>query len=89
MGLEGGAIDDVNRALKQAGNVIPQSHVIENGDVRLGINVDDDVEVAVGTVLAARDRPEDSIAWRMPRARKPSPWRRRVAMASREFMLKI
>src|SRR5258707_11737526 len=60
MGLEGGAIDDVNRALKQADNVIPQSHVIENGDVRLGINVDDDVEVAVGTVLAARDRPEDS-----------------------------
>src|ERR1700719_2112603 len=60
MRLEGVAVDHVNRALKQAGNVISQSHVIENSDVRLRIDVDHDVEVTVVSVLAARDRTEDS-----------------------------
>lgn len=59
MGLERVTIDHIDRALKQSGNVIPQSHIIENGDVSLWIDVDHDIEVAVGPVLAARDRTED------------------------------
>jgi hypothetical protein len=54
--------------------------------VSLGIDIDHDVEVAIGPVLAPRDRTEHG-GMGTPRARKTLSWRRRVARASRVFMV--
>jgi hypothetical protein len=58
MGLESVAAYHVDGAIEQAGNIFFQTDVIEHGHARLGINLDHDIEVAVGPVLAAYDRAE-------------------------------
>src|SRR6516165_6432689 len=56
--LEGLPIDHVNRSIEQTGNVIFQSDVVEKRDMSLGIDINENVEIAVRSALAARDRPE-------------------------------
>jgi hypothetical protein len=56
MGLQAITVNDANRSVKQPDNVILQFNEIENGDASLGIDIDHDVEIAVGSVCAARHR---------------------------------
>ena len=56
--LEGLPVDHVNWSIEQTGNVIFQSDVVEKRDMSLGIDINEDVEIAVSPALAARDRPE-------------------------------
>ena len=55
MRLQSIAIDHINRPIEQAGNVVLQPDVIEESDMSLGINIDDDVEIAIGPAIAARN----------------------------------
>jgi len=48
MRFQPGAAHDVNGAIEQARDVLFQSHIIEHRDTGLRLDVDDDVEVAVG-----------------------------------------
>jgi hypothetical protein len=45
-------------AIKQTGDVLLEARIIENGDVCSGIDLDHDVGVAVGAVIAAHTRTE-------------------------------
>ena len=53
MGLESLTVDHVDRAIEQTGDVILQPDVIEKSDVGFRIDIDHDVDIAVGPVLAA------------------------------------
>ena len=46
--------DNIDRAVEQAGNVIFQAGVVKNGDVGRRIEFHHDIDVAVGSVVAAR-----------------------------------
>src|SRR5882724_1506646 len=59
MGLQSIAIDHIIRPIEQAGYVVFQIDIIEESDVSLGINIDDDVEIAIRPAIAARDRAEN------------------------------
>jgi hypothetical protein len=52
IGLQALAIDHINASVKQSGNVILQSDVIEKRNVSLEIDIDHDIEVAVRPILA-------------------------------------
>src|SRR6266851_2153173 len=54
--LETVTVYNVNGAVEQTGNVVFQSGVVENGDVRRRIKFKHDIDVAVGPVVAARTR---------------------------------
>src|ERR1700724_429721 len=58
MGLERVTADDVHRSPKESRDVFLQSHIVENGDASVRLDVDDDIEVAVRSVISARDRSE-------------------------------
>src|SRR5882672_11694254 len=68
MGLQSIAIDHINRPIEQAGNVVLQPYVIEESDMSLGINIDDDVEIAIRPAIAARNRAENGGVADSPRA---------------------
>jgi hypothetical protein len=59
VGLERLAIDHIDWAIEQAGDVLRETDVIENRDVRCRVDIDHDVEVAVRPALAARHGTED------------------------------
>src|SRR5216684_3718193 len=56
--LETVTVYNVNGAVEQTGNVVFQTGVVENGDVRRRIKFKHDVDVAVGPVVAPRPRAE-------------------------------
>src|SRR6266849_7355148 len=56
--LEPFAADYVDWAVKQAGDAVLQSGVVEDGDAGRGIKFNHDVDVAVGPIVAARTRTE-------------------------------
>src|ERR1700761_8089955 len=56
--LQAVAAHHIDRAIKQTGDVLLQARIIENGDVSGGIDLDHDVGVAVGAVIAAYTRTE-------------------------------
>src|SRR5438132_5253478 len=58
MGFERVTADDIHRSPKESRDVFLQSHIVENRDASIRLDVDDDIEVAVRSVLSARDRPE-------------------------------
>src|SRR5271163_162611 len=58
IGFQAVAAYDVNGAVEQAGNVLLQAHIVVNRDAGVGINLNHDVGVAVGAVVAARARTE-------------------------------
>src|SRR5882672_803194 len=51
-------VHNIDRTVEQAGYVVFQPGVVENGDVRRRIKFNHDVDVAVGPVVAARTRAE-------------------------------
>src|SRR6266852_467077 len=78
--LETVTVYNVNGAVEQTGNVVFQSGVVENGDVRRRIKFkhDVDVDVAVWPVVAARASrtgPRDGRPGRARLARFPEAWR--------------
>src|ERR1700756_1785220 len=58
MGFERVMADDVHRSPKESRDVFLQSHIVENGDASVRPDIDDDIEVAVRSVISACDRPE-------------------------------
>ena len=68
VGLKPGAVDNIARAVEQAGYLLFQSGVIEKGDVCGRIKFDHDVDVAVGPVVAARTGAEQRCATDATRA---------------------
>jgi hypothetical protein len=60
MRLQSIAIDHINRAIEQTGNVVLKPDVIEESNMSLGINIDDDVEIAIQPAIATRNRAENS-----------------------------
>src|SRR5215469_15895541 len=53
-------VHDIDRAVEQRRNVFLEAHVIPDPDVSLRINLDQNIDVAVGPIVAARVRTEQS-----------------------------
>src|SRR5438105_14767039 len=58
MRLERGAVDHIDRALEQVGDIILYADVIEDRDVRIGGEFDQYIDVALGSVIATGNRAE-------------------------------
>src|SRR6266849_5239500 len=58
--LEAVAVHHVDGTIKQARDVILEASIVEHGEMRLRIDFDHDVDIAVRTAVAARDRAEHS-----------------------------
>src|SRR5271168_3946768 len=60
MGFQSLAVDHVNAAVEQARDMALQTHIVVNrhGGFRCWVDVDHDIGVAVGAVIAARARTE-------------------------------
>src|SRR5258708_27867988 len=56
--LERIAVDDIDRPVEQTGDVIVEVHVLQDRVAGLGAEFHQYVEIAVGPVVAARDRAE-------------------------------
>jgi hypothetical protein len=70
MRLETVPVHHVHRAIEQARNVVLEIDIIEHGEVRLGIDFDDDVDVSVRAVVTACGRAEHSGALHPARAER-------------------
>lgn len=75
------AVDDVNRLIKEIGNIFLEFDLIENCDPRIRIDLDHDIDIAPGMVFTPRRRAEYA-ACKTPRLRKAAWDRRRIAIAS-------
>jgi hypothetical protein len=62
MRLEGVAVDHVDRPVEQPGDVLLDIHVLVDRPFGSGLEFDQDVDVAVRPILAARDRAEHGCA---------------------------
>jgi len=82
MRLQALAIDDIHRLLEEAGDIILEADIVEDGYVRLGVEFHQNIDVAVGPSLAARNRAEQS---RMPYASRTQ-GRRMVAKLRKDFL---
>src|SRR6266404_919194 len=60
IGFETVAVHHVDGTIKQARDVILQARIVENGEMRLRIDLDHDVDIAVRTAVAPRHRAEHS-----------------------------
>src|ERR1700687_3106971 len=60
IGLEAVAVHHVDGTIKQARDEILEASIVEHGEMRLRIDFDHDIDIAVGTVVAARHRAEYS-----------------------------
>jgi hypothetical protein len=80
IGLQSLAVNHINRSVEEASDVVLQANVIEERDMGLGIDIDHDIEIAVGPILATRHRAEHG--GMRDRARSAFSYRRRVARAS-------
>ena len=63
-------VDNINRAVEQTGYVIFEAGVINNSDVGRRININHDVDVAIGPVIAACTRAEQGSVIDTPRAQR-------------------
>src|SRR6266403_2970554 len=60
IGLKAVAVHHVDGSVKQAPDVILEASIVEHGKMRVRIDFDHDVDVAVRTAVAARHRAEHS-----------------------------
>ena len=60
MGLQGFTVHDVDAAGEKSGNIIFQTHIGVNILHGIRFDIDHDVDIAVGPIVAARDRAEQS-----------------------------
>ena len=58
MRLKRSPVDHIDRSLEQAGDVILYADVIEDRDARVRVEFDQDIDVAIGPVVAPRNRAE-------------------------------
>jgi hypothetical protein len=58
MRFEAVAVDHIDRPFEQAGDALLEARIFEHGQMRRRIDLDHDVEVAVGPAVAARHRAE-------------------------------
>src|SRR3979490_539758 len=68
IGFEAVAVHHVDGTSKQARDVILEARIVEHGDMRLRIDLDHDVDIAVRTPVAARHRAKHSRAAHSARA---------------------
>src|SRR5271166_3230451 len=81
MRLECRAVNDVDRSVEQSGYIFLEAHIVVNRALGPRLKLNQNIEVAVGAICAARTEP-NTAACATPRARKALSWRRRVARAS-------
>src|SRR5712664_2374592 len=86
MGFEAVAVHHVDGTIKQARDVMLQASIVEHGKMRLWIDFDHDVDIAVRTAVAPRHRAEHSSPARAACAGLLCSARRRVSRASLLFM---
>src|SRR5215468_4846957 len=58
--FEAVAAHDIDGSIEQASDILLQANIVVNRDVGFGINLDHDVGVAVGAIVAPRTRTEQS-----------------------------
>src|ERR1700759_5329525 len=68
VGLQPVAVDNINRAVEQTGDVVFYPGVVEDGYLGRWIKFNHDVDVAVGPVVAPRTRTEQRRMTDAPRA---------------------
>ena len=68
IGLQGLAVDHVNRSVKQSCYIILQSDIVEQSDMGIGIDIDHNIDVAIGPDFAASDGAEHGCVRNPPRA---------------------
>jgi hypothetical protein len=54
IGFQSLAAHDIHGGVKELRDIVFQSHIVEHANMRLGIDLDHDVNIAVGAVVAAR-----------------------------------
>src|ERR1700722_18674375 len=59
IGLEAIAIHDVDRAIEKTRDVVLEACIVEHSETRLRVDLDHDVDIAVGTAVAACYRAEN------------------------------
>src|SRR5260370_2908401 len=68
IGFEAVAVHHVDWTIKQARDVILEARIVEHGEMRLRIDFNHDVDIAVRTAVAARHRAEHGRPAPAPRA---------------------
>jgi len=58
MGFKSIAVDHVDRSFKQSSDVVLERDVIEYRYARRGIDFHQNIDIAVGPIVSARNRPE-------------------------------
>lgn len=86
VGLQRLPVHHVDRAIKQGGDVVLQADIGPNADRSLRVDLDHDVGVAVGTVVAAGSRAEQGCVGHAAGAQGVSLALSRARMSSR-FMV--
>lgn len=86
-GFQGVTINDINRALEQAGDVFLERNIVVDSYICFRVEFNQDVGIAVWTVITTHPRAEQG-GMHDPRARKAALFcRRRATMSSRFMML--
>src|SRR5262249_17136611 len=86
MRLERLTIDDVDPCLEQAGDVLLEPDVIENGHPRLRLD-STRMSISLSLRLSPRAIEPNRAAWATPRSRRAVSERRSVASTSSDFMV--
>src|SRR5258705_5074292 len=60
IGLKAVAVHHVDGTVKQAPDVVLEANMVEHGEMRVRVDFDQDVDIAVGTAVATRYRAEHS-----------------------------
>src|SRR5258705_12569977 len=60
IGLKAVAVHHVDGTVKQAPDVVLEANIVEHGEMRVRVDFDQDVDIAVGTAVATRYRAEHS-----------------------------
>jgi hypothetical protein len=73
------AADHIDRTVEHLGDKIFDAGIVENGHDDCGIEIDQDVDIAVGAVITARDGTEQGAC--------ATPWARKSASRSFSFLM--
>src|ERR1043166_1208965 len=68
VGFECIATDDIHRSFKESRDIFFQSNIVKESDMGLRLDIDDDIEVTVRSIISACNRPEHAGVTNTPRA---------------------
>jgi hypothetical protein len=87
-GFQTFAADHIDRPVEHVGDKILHAGIVENRHDDRGVEINQDVDIAVGAVITARDRTEQ-LAWATPCARKSASRSFNFSMISSRVMSHI